>query len=181
MTKADFEKIVKTRYLKDDAKIEEKTEGAKLKSVEILDVKEPFQVIIDDGCGPFTRFLQSGEGSNGIQKVCDSMLFFDEEEKLRPVFVELKSSEPYDTKEIKMKMKGSRAILCYYLKILKIFHTSDVDSMEQPYHVLLYHRDKSRKRSKRSKKSEKNQDNKELYKHPVENEGRISLRAILNN
>ena len=52
MTKADFEQIVKTRCLKGDSKIEEKTEGAKLKSVEILGVKEPFQVIIDDRCGP---------------------------------------------------------------------------------------------------------------------------------
>ena len=170
MNKNNFAKIIPEEFLKEGATVREGNKEAKLRETTITGLTDPFQIIIDDGRGAFTRFLKFGDNSGGIQKVCDAILFSNDDNALQPIFVELKSSLKEED-DVRLKMKGTDAILHYYLKILKTFYKLDT-SMQEPYRVFLYYSDKSRKRNKKVKEGIV------LYRCPVTNGGQISLQGI---
>lgn len=178
MNKSCFAKIIPDGFLKEGSTVEEDNVAAKLREITITGLTDPFQIIIDDSNGAFTRFLRSGDNSGGIQKVCDAILFSNNNNKLQPIFVELKSSSG-QINDVILKMNGTNAILHYYRKILEIFYNIDT-SMEKPLCVLLYFSDRGRKRVKDVKDGD-NEDDRVLYICPVADKSRISLQGIRNS
>ena len=184
----DFKEIIPKEYLKendgtikDSGTVKSKSKedsgtvksNSKLKKATIVGIKNPFQIIIDNGKDPFTQFLKHN-GYN-IQKVCDSILLYEKNNgELQPVFVELKSGH-FKNEEIMYKMQCTEAIFRYYMAILELRFGIKPNKWN-PISILLY-QSRERKRSK-GRMGEKR--GKFYFFSVNHNEEKISLSTIMN-